>query len=229
MPRDVVVIGAGMGGLTAAIRLARCACRTTVFEANDRPGGLAATVVLDGFSFDAGPYVLLDRPGLDWAFGQLGMELDATITLNRIPDVYEVDAEHGASVAVFDSLDRTANEIDRRWPGAGDRYRTFIDRMQLRYARLQPLQWVPRPGIGELLKTGAWRDIPFLLRSLDSVLASARLPGPVTSALGIWTHVAGQTMAAAPSPLAMVPAVIHKLGAYYPWGGIGAIPEALFE
>ncbi|MAV34735.1 MAG: hypothetical protein CMJ59_04680 [Planctomycetaceae bacterium] len=229
MLRDVVIIGAGMGGLTAAIRLAHRGCRVTVLEARDRPGGLASQVEFDGFAFDAGPYVLLDRPGLEWAFAQLEMELADQIPLNRIPDVYEIDAEHGPSVAVFDSLDRTANEIDRRWRGSGDRYRTFIERMQATYARLQPLQWVSRPGIGKLLKTGAWRDIPFLLRSLSSILGSAQLPNPVIEALGIWTHVAGQTMAAAPSPLAMVPAVIHNIGAYYPSGGIGTIPEALFE
>jgi len=229
MPRDVVIIGAGMGGLTAAIRLAHRGCRVIVLEARDRPGGLATNVVFDGFPFDAGPYVLLDRPGLEWAFRQLEMELADQIQLNRIPDVYEIDAEHGPSVSVFDSLDRTANEIDRRWPGSGDRYRTFIERMQSTYARLQPFQWVSRPSICKLLKTGAWRDIPFLLRSLSSVLASAQLPDPVMEALGIWTHVAGQTMAAAPSSLAMVPAVIHNMGAYYPSGGIGTIPDALFE
>ena len=229
MPRSVVIIGAGMGGLTAAIRLAHRGCRVTVLEARSQPGGLAANVVFDGFRFDAGPYVLLDRPGLEWAFRQLSLELTDQISLNRIADVYRIDAEHGPSVSVFDSLDRTADEIDRCWPGSGHRYRTFIAQMQSTYARLQPLQWVSRPTLGKLLTTGAWRDIPFLFRSLRSVLASAQLPDPVVEALGIWTHVAGQTSANAPSPLAMVPAAIHSMGAYYPTGGIGTIPEVLFE
>jgi phytoene dehydrogenase-like protein len=143
MPCNVVIIGAGMGGLTAAIRLAHRGCRVTVLEARGQPGGLAANVVFDGFPFDAGPYVLLDRPGLEWAFRQLEMELTEKIQLNRIPDVYMIDAEHGPSVSVFDSLDRTADEIDRCWPGSGDRYRTFIERMQSAYpARLiAPMQY----------------------------------------------------------------------------------------
>jgi len=218
-----------MGGLTAAIRLARRDCQVTVFEASARPGGLAANVLLEGFQFDAGPYVLLDRPGLEWAFRQLDMELADHVQLHRIADVYKIDAEQGPSVSVFDSLDRTASEIDTRWPGSGVRYRKFIKRMQSTHARLQPLQWMPQPSIRKLLETGAWRDMPFLLRSLKSVLASAQLPDRVVEALGIWTQVAGQAMAAAPSPLALVPAVIHSQGAYYPAGGIGRIPEALFE
>ncbi len=132
-------------------------------------------------------------------------------------------------MSLYDSLDRTANEMDKRHPASGARYREFIQRMQSVYSRLQPLQWVSRPNVGHLMKTGAWRHVPFLLRSLRSVFASTRLPDPIVRALGIWTHVAGQTMDQAPSPLAMTPALIHGAGAYYPTGGIGAIPAALFQ
>ena len=68
MSRRVAVLGAGMGGLTAALRLARHGYRVTVLEARAAPGGLAGGLELDGFPFDAGPYILLDRPGLEWAF-----------------------------------------------------------------------------------------------------------------------------------------------------------------
>lgn len=218
-----------MGGLTAAIRLARAGCSVTVLEARDKPGGLASSIDVEGFRFDAGPYVLLDRPGLKWAFQQLELQLEDKLQLNRIPDVYQVQRDDDAEVQVFDSLERTANGLENRWPGCGDRYRRFIHRMQKTYSRLQPLQWMPRPGVAAAMRTGAWREIPFILRSLQSVLGSAKLPKTVANALGIWTHVAGQTMAEAPSPLAMVPAVIHTIGAYYPAGGIGTVPAALFD
>ena len=68
-----------------------------------------------------------------------------------------------------------------------------------------------------------------MLRSFRSVLGPSKLPQPIVEALGAWTHVAGQSMSEAPSPLAMVPAVIHEKGAYYPSGGIGVIPQALFD
>jgi phytoene desaturase len=200
-----------------------------VREARDKPGGLAGSIELEGLRFDCGPYVLLDRPGLEWAFEQLQITLADRLQLNRIPDVYEIDGEHEPTVHIFDSLDDTANGIERQWPGSGDRYRKYIRRMQATYARLQPLQWISRPGVGAVLRTGAWRELPFIMRSLNSVLNSTQLPDTVTKALGIWTHVAGQTSASAPSPLAMVPAVIHTVGAYYPSGGIGAVPTLLFE
>jgi 1-hydroxycarotenoid 3,4-desaturase len=73
--KNVVVIGAGMGGLTAALRLAREGFRVTVLEARPEPGGLASGNVYERFSFDAGPYILLDRPGLEWAFASVGLKL----------------------------------------------------------------------------------------------------------------------------------------------------------
>lgn len=222
---NVVIIGAGVGGLTAAIRLAQRGCRVTVVEARESAGGLAASLEIDGFCFDAGPYILLDRLGLEWALGQVGIDT-AILGLQRIDQVYETEVA-GEPLRVSSSLDETADGIERRWPGSGLLYRRFIAQMQARYNRLQPLQCSTSPRLGQWWRSGAWRDIPFLLRSLGSVLASSRLPAPVAAAIGIWTHVAGQTMAKAPSPLSLVPAVIHSVGAYYPRGRIGAIPAAL--
>ncbi|MSR57105.1 MAG: NAD(P)/FAD-dependent oxidoreductase [Planctomycetaceae bacterium] len=224
--QHIVIIGAGVGGLTAAIRLGQRGCRVTVVEARDQPGGLAARFEIEGFRFDAGPYILLDRMGLEWAFRQVAIDVEQ-LSLQRIADVYETDVA-GQPFRMFASLDETAAGIESRWPGNGMLYRQFIAQMQSRYARLQPLQCSAHPRLGELLQSGAWRDVGFLLRSLGSVLARSGLPAPLAAALGIWTHVAGQTMAKAPSPLALVPAVIHSVGAYYPQGGIGAIPETLF-
>ncbi|HUQ68370.1 MAG TPA: NAD(P)/FAD-dependent oxidoreductase [Planctomycetaceae bacterium] len=225
MPQ-VVIIGAGVGGLTAAIRLAHRGCRVTVIESRNQPGGLAARLEIEGFRFDAGPYILLDRPGLEWACRQIGMDAEP-LSLQRVSDVYETEVD-GQLIRVSASLDETAAGFEGRWPGSGRLYRRFIADMQTRYARLQPLQCAAPPRLGGLLRSGAWRDIPFLLRSLGSVLAGSRLPEPLAAALGIWTHVAGQTMAKAPSALALVPAVIHRVGAFYPREGIGAIPDALF-
>src|SRR5207247_2219799 len=55
--RSVIIIGAGMGGLTAALRLARPGLAVRVIEARADPGGLAGGLELDGLPFDAGPYI----------------------------------------------------------------------------------------------------------------------------------------------------------------------------
>lgn len=147
MTLRTVIIGAGIGGLSSAIRLARQGCAVTVVEARSGAGGLAASFELEGFRFDAGPYVLLDRPGLEWAFRQLGLDPAVQLSMQRITDVYQVDDGSEHKVTVYDSFEKTAAEFEQRWPGTRDTYRQFIDRTAATYQRLQPMQWMSRPGI----------------------------------------------------------------------------------
>ncbi len=227
MSRTVVVIGAGMGGLTAALRLAQRGSRVRVLEASDRPGGLAAGLEREGFRFDAGPYVLLDRPGLDWAFRELGLDLAQRIPMRRVEDFYQVESADGSIVRIHADLAETAAGLERNWPGSGRKYREFVTSVSRVHDRLRPLLTSRHNGPAALLSSGAWRDIPFLLRPLGSVLSRASLPTAVTDAVAIWTHVAGQTTAEAPSPLAFVTAIVHGVGAFLPDRGIGQIPEVL--
>jgi phytoene desaturase len=224
---NVVIVGAGMGGLTAAIRLAGAGFTVHVFEARGEPGGLASGCAFEGFEFDAGPYILLDRPGLEWAFHRLGLDLEAHVPLRRIADVYEVGFTDGAAVRIVADLDQTAAGFEQNWPGSGQRYLRFVESIEHIHRGLSPLLLIARPGLVDLVRTGAVRHAPFLLRSLHSVHARTGLPAPVLDALSIWTHVAGQRADEAPSPLAFVPALIHSVGAYYPPAGIRSIPQVL--
>lgn len=221
--KQVVIVGAGMGGLAAALRLARAGHRVRMLEARPVAGGLAGGFEAGGLRFDAGPYVLLDRPGLHWAFETLAVGMPA---LHRVEHVYDVTT-HAAPIEIHADVERTAAGLERVWPGSGARYRALVASVAATYRRLRPMLFCPRPGPLTLLRNGGWREIPFLLRSLDAVLGAARLPSQVVDALAIWTHVAGQQRRAAPSPMAFVAALIHDPGAFVPAGGIDAVPRAL--
>ncbi|HWN10537.1 MAG TPA: NAD(P)/FAD-dependent oxidoreductase [Pyrinomonadaceae bacterium] len=227
MTRRVVIIGAGMGGLTTAVRLARKGLSVRVIEARTEAGGLASGFEKDGLRFDAGPYVLLDRPGLEWAFRALGLELADHISLRRIDDVYEVSSSAGVTVRFHGDLKKTAEGFDAQWPGSGKLYEDFVAATAKTHGLLSPLLHVSRPRPSHLLADRRFTRIPFLLQSLGSILARTNLPLPVVEAIAIWTQIAGQRMDTAPSPLAFVPALIHSVGAFYTVDGIATIPRAL--
>jgi phytoene dehydrogenase-like protein len=227
MTLRVVIIGSGMGGLTAAVRLAQKGLSVRVIEARAEIGGLASGFEKDGFRFDAGPYVLLDRPGLEWAFSALGLKLGEHINLRRVDDVYEVLSSEGVTVRFHGDLKKTAAGFDAQWPGSGKLYEDFVAATGETHKRLSPLLHVSHPRPSHLLTNLRFTRIPFLLQSLGSILERTNLPRPVVEAIAIWTQIAGQRMDEAPSPMAFVPALIHSVGAFYPVDGIGMIPRTL--
>jgi phytoene dehydrogenase-like protein len=95
------------------------------------------------------------------------------------------------------------------------------------HANVQPLTFHSHPSPWLLLRHGALGSAPFMLRSLASVLQGAQLPPALQASIGIWTHIAGQPMQEAPAPMAFVPGLFHGVGAYYPRGGMRAVPELL--
>jgi phytoene desaturase len=86
----VVVIGAGLGGLAAALRLQGEGCDVTVLEQREQPGGRAARLRTDGFTWDAGPSLITMPWVLEEAFAAGGLDLHAEVRLRRLDPMYRI-------------------------------------------------------------------------------------------------------------------------------------------
>ena len=214
----VVVVGGGVGGMVAALRARQLGADVTLLEARSVVGGLASGLELDGMMFDGGPYILLDRIRLAWAFEQVGLGLDPLDMVEMDP-AYRMQLANGQAIAICSDLDETVAAIDAVEPGTGETYRTFANRATSALARLAPLLVRPHHPL-EPLKTGAWRAGAWAALSLDQVLRRNNLTGVAADAGRIWTYIAGGDPGRAPGPLALVPALIHRDGAARPAGGI---------
>jgi phytoene desaturase len=92
----VLVIGAGFGGLAAAIRLRAAGHEVTILEALDQPGGRAAVFRQDGFTFDAGPTILTAVWLFDELFALGARRLADYVTLVPLDPFYNVRFEDGS-------------------------------------------------------------------------------------------------------------------------------------
>ena len=95
--RDAVVIGSGLGGLAAAIRLAARGYRVTVLEQLDGPGGRAYVYRQDGFTFDAGPTIVTAPFLLEELWALCGRRLADDVDLRALDPFYRIrfhDGEH---------------------------------------------------------------------------------------------------------------------------------------
>jgi phytoene desaturase len=138
-PTDhVVVVGAGLGGLSAAMRLAGAGRQVTVLERDSVPGGRAAvrTIAAPGggeYRFDPGPSVLTMPDLIADCFDVLGEDLADWLNLKPVAPLYRTTFADGSGMDVHADPEAMANEIERVCgpaEAAGfQRYVRFVSRL----------------------------------------------------------------------------------------------------
>ncbi len=121
-----VVIGAGFGGLAAAIRLSARGWRVTVVEKLDGPGGRAYTYKQDGFTFDAGPTIITAPYLLEELFELCGTQLSSHLDLRAIEPFYVIRFDDGTEFRAFSDIAKVREEVRRIAPEDVDGFDRFI-------------------------------------------------------------------------------------------------------
>lgn len=111
LQQKVVVIGAGMGGLAAALRLSHAGCAVTVLERHSHPGGKMRTVPSPAGPVDAGPTVLTMRHVFDALFKECGGTLDDHVTLEAETLLARHWWRDGTTLDLFADPEATATAI----------------------------------------------------------------------------------------------------------------------
>ena len=113
----VIVIGAGLGGLSTALRLLGAGRRVTLLERSTQPGGRAGVIHRDGYAFDSGPTVLTMPDLIDDALCCVGETLSDRLALTRLEPAYRANFADGSVIDLHTDPDRMAQEIrDRSRP-----------------------------------------------------------------------------------------------------------------
>ena len=109
--KRIVVVGAGIGGLAAAVRLAAEGCGVTVVEKFDGPGGKMRQVQVGGASIDAGPTVCTMRGVFDEIFRKAGASIEDYITLKPAEVLARHAWETGGELDLFADMAQTIDAI----------------------------------------------------------------------------------------------------------------------
>ncbi len=225
---EAVIIGAGFGGLAAAIRLQASGVRTTLLEARDRPGGRAYVYEQDGYRFDAGPTVITDPACIEELFLLAGKRLADYVELLPISPFYRLLWEDGAS---FDYVNDQA-ELDRQIaamsPDDVEGYRRFLEYSQAVYeegyrklghvAFLKPVSMVK--AAPALARLQAWR-------SVYSIVSRYVKEPHLRQALSFHTLLVGGSPFASSSIYALIHALERDGGVWFPRGGTGALVQGM--
>ncbi len=117
-PSSVIVIGAGIGGLAAAARLAQAGYSVTVVEKNSTPGGRCGQIVRDGHRFDTGATLFLMPEVFAETYAALGSRLEDHLTLRRIDPTYRVRFDDGIALTLTADLNAMQSQLEAIEPGS---------------------------------------------------------------------------------------------------------------
>ena len=131
--KSIVVIGAGIGGIAAAARLARQGFQVSVFEKGPRPGGRASTVEQDGFYFDTGPTIFLMPEVFAETYAALGQRLEEHLDLTRLDPAYRVHFHDESILNLTPDLFQMRSQLDAMEAGAFESYLRFMAEGHLNY------------------------------------------------------------------------------------------------
>jgi phytoene desaturase len=227
------VIGAGIGGLAVAVRLAAAGHRVTVLEQSDAPGGKARRVELDGYVFDAGPTLLTQPRILADLFADTGAPIDEELELMRVEPITQYRFADGTQVEVGGDLPATLDALESWSPGTGVDWIRFLGAAGEMWRAAEPFvnappPWPPRrPRPGQqllspvdLARARPWRTLRGLAKT------HSRDPRLQWMIERFATH-AGADPRRAPAALATAAYAEHAFGAWHVRGGLYSIVEAL--
>ncbi len=230
-PTDhVVVVGAGLAGLSAALRLAGAGRKVTVLERESVPGGRNGLLNKDGYAFDTGPSVLTMPSLINDAFNCVGEDMKDWLELTPLTPLYRAFYADGSQLDVHANTAEMEAEIAKHISSeeaAG--YRRYVDFVTKLY-KYEMNDFIDRnidsplnlltPNLARLIALGGFRR---LSPKVNQFMKDPRLQ-KVYSFQAMYAGVSPQQALAIYAVIAYMDSVN---GVFFPKGGMHAVPRAL--
>jgi phytoene desaturase len=226
----VVVVGAGLAGLSAALHLAGRGRAVTVVERAQHPGGRVGRLDIEGYRLDTGPTVLTMPDLIDDTFAAVGESLSDRLDLTRVDPAYRASFADGSALDVHSGRDAMAAEVER-FAGRkqSDGYLQLRDWLTRLYevefngfiaANFDSPLSLLTPQLARLAAIGGFRRWDRMVRRFISDDRLRR----VFTFQALYAGVPPQRALAVYAVIAYMDTVS---GVYFPRGGMRALPDAL--
>jgi len=235
MSKRVLVIGAGLGALSGALRLARLGFDVTLFEKNPQIGGKLHEKKLGAYRFDAGPSLLTMPFVIDELFEFLGFARRDFLEFVPIEPICRYFYPDGATLEASADVEKMKREIAKLSPRDATAYEKFLDYSKRIYNLTADIfLFSPIHEFAEILK---WRSVPTLfklpqidpLRTVHQGVSKFFKDARLVQLFDRYATYNGSDPYRAPATLNVIPYVEYVLGSYYIRGGMYRLAEALLD
>ena len=237
---EVVIVGAGPGGLASAMLLAHAGAKVTVLERRDRPGGRtsaleAETVLSDGtrgeFRFDTGPTFFLYPRVLGEIFAACDRDLTEEVPMTRLDPQYRLEFGGGGRLDATPDVAEMERQIAALCPADAGRFADYLEENREKLARFRPILESP---------FNSWRDAakPHLAKMLPLVRPWLSLDGELKRhfsdprlrvAFSFQSKYLGMSPFRCPSLFSILSFLEYEHGVWHPTGGCAAVSEKMAE
>ncbi len=229
------IIGAGIAGMAAAIRLRVQGHEVTVFEANEYPGGKLSEIRMQGYRFDAGPSLFTMPQYVDELFSLAGMKPEAYFKYDKLPIICKYFWDDGVQISAYANTQKYLAEIQEKLGVERKVLLKAFKRSKFKYDATastflhkslhKRATWLTKDVLKAIFK------IPFLdiFTSMNEV-NEKRLKEPhLIQMFNRYATYNGSSPYKAPGLLNIIPHFEHGIGAFYPEGGMINITNSLYQ
>ena len=230
--KSVIVVGAGIGGITAATHLAQRGMKVIVLEKNSHAGGRCDRFIHEGHRFDSGPTLLVMPLLYEAEFAALGRSMREMLELQRVDPTYHLIFDDGSQLALTSDMQSMQKQLQALEPGSFPGLLRYMEEGHRHYhLSMEKLVNQDFRKASDFFKINnlplVYRLKPLTnhYRNIASYFDNPRLKAAFT----FQDVYMGLSPFEAPATFSMMPYTELAHGVWYPKGGMYSIVEALME
>ena len=233
--QKAIIIGSGIAGIAASIRLSVQGYDVHVFEKNDYPGGKLSAFEKNGYRFDAGPSLFTQPQNVEELFTLANEPIEDYFQYQEVDIVCHYFFENGIQLKTYADREKLANEFQTKLGEHSGSVKKYLSKAETLYENIGEIflnhslhvskTWLHKRVINALKNI----KLPYLFNSLHQYNSTQFKTKEAVQIFNRFATYNGSNPYKAPAMLSLIPHLEQNQGTFYPKGGMINITKSLYK